>query len=73
MNFHEGDSVTHWVFGLGRVIRRLASFRKARPLNDNDQSVLRRAEKALISEGGMALSLSPFEAESGLRDLLSKV
>jgi len=56
---------------LCRVLRSLATFRRDRPLNENDQAVLRRVEKALIGEWGTALSMSPFEAEADLRRLLS--
>jgi len=55
---------------LCRVIRSLATYRKDHPLNENDQAVLRRVEKALIGEWGTALSVSPFEAEADLRKLL---
>lgn len=57
---------------LCRVIRSLAAFRKERPLNENDQAVLRRVEKALIGEWGEALSVTTFEAEADMRKLLSK-
>lgn len=56
---------------LCRVIRGLASYRKMRTLNENDQALLRRAEKALIGEWGAALSVTPMEAETEMRQLLS--
>ncbi|MDD2920767.1 MAG: hypothetical protein PHQ36_00650, partial [Anaerolineales bacterium] len=55
---------------LCRVTRSLAAYRKVRSLNENDQALLKRVEKALIGEWGAALSVTPLEAESGLRQLL---
>jgi RNA polymerase-interacting CarD/CdnL/TRCF family regulator len=54
-----------------RVIRDLTSFRKAKPLNDNDQAVLKRLQSALLSEWGFALSITPAEAELEMRRLLA--
>jgi RNA polymerase-interacting CarD/CdnL/TRCF family regulator len=54
-----------------RVIRDLTSFRKAKPLNDNDQAVLKRLQTSLLSEWGFALSITPAQAEIELRRLLS--
>jgi len=52
------------------VIRSLATYRREHSLNENDQAVLRRVEKALIGEWGVALSVTPLEAEADLRRLL---
>lgn len=57
---------------LCRVIRSLATYKMEHSLNENDQAVLRRVEKALIGEWGTALSVTPFEAEADLRKLLLK-
>lgn len=57
---------------LFRVVRGLANFRKVKPLNDNDQALLRRVEKALISEWGFVLSVTPLQAEADLRQMLLK-
>jgi RNA polymerase-interacting CarD/CdnL/TRCF family regulator len=54
-----------------RVIRDLTTFRKAKPLNDNDQAVLKRLQTSLLSEWGFALSITPAQAEIELRRLLS--
>ncbi len=54
-----------------RVIRDLTSFREAKPLNDNDQAVLKRLQTSLLSEWGFALSITPAQAELELRRLLS--
>lgn len=58
--------------GLFRVVRSLANFRKVKALNDNDQALLRRVEKALISEWGFVLSVTPSQAETDLRQMLLK-
>jgi len=57
---------------LFRVARGLASLRKLRALNDNDQALMRRVEKALIDEWGFALSVTPLQAETDLRRMLLK-
>jgi RNA polymerase-interacting CarD/CdnL/TRCF family regulator len=54
-----------------RVIRDLTSFRQAKPLNDNDQAVLKRLQTALLSEWGFALSVTPAQAEMEMRRLLT--
>jgi RNA polymerase-interacting CarD/CdnL/TRCF family regulator len=56
---------------LCRVVRSLASYRKVHSLNENDQALLKRAEKALIGEWGVVLSVTPLQAETELRRLLS--
>jgi RNA polymerase-interacting CarD/CdnL/TRCF family regulator len=56
---------------LCRVIRSLVTYRKAHSLNENDQALLKRSEKALIGEWGIALSVTPIQAEIELQHLLS--
>lgn len=56
---------------LCRVIRSLVTFRKVRSLNENDQALLKRLEKVLIGEWGVALSVTPLQAETELQHLLS--
>jgi CarD family transcriptional regulator len=55
---------------LFRVVRSLANYRKVRALNDNDQVLLKRVEKALIGEWGFVLSVPPFQAEADLHRML---
>lgn len=57
---------------LFRVVRGLANYRKVNSLNDYDQALLRRVEKALIGEWGFVLSVSPLQAETDLRQMLLK-
>lgn len=57
---------------LFRIVRGLANYRKVRALNDNDQALLRRVEKALIGEWGFVLSVSPVQATSDLHQMLLK-
>jgi RNA polymerase-interacting CarD/CdnL/TRCF family regulator len=54
-----------------RVIRDLTTFRQAKPLNDNDQAVLKRLQSALLSEWGFALSITPAQAEMEMRRMLT--
>ena len=56
---------------LCRVIRDLANFRKKKPLNDNDQALLKQSQNALIAEWGFALSLTPAQAEAELHRILT--
>jgi RNA polymerase-interacting CarD/CdnL/TRCF family regulator len=56
---------------LCRVIRDLTTYRHIRPLNDNDQALMKRAQNALLGEWGFALSLTPAQAESELHHLLA--
>lgn len=56
---------------LCRVIRGLVTYQKAHSLNENDQALLKRAQKALIGEWGVALSITPMQAETELYRLLS--
>ena len=56
---------------LCRVIRGLVTYQKVRPLNENDQALLKRSQKALVGELGVALSVTPMQAETELHRLLS--
>jgi len=58
---------------LCRVIRDLSAYRQVRPLNENDQALMRRAQKALLGEWGFALSVTPAQAELELHRLLTSV
>ena len=55
---------------LCRVIRNLSAYQQVRPLNDNDQALLKRAKSALLGEWGFSLSIPPGQAESDLYRLL---
>lgn len=57
---------------LFRVVRGLVNYRKVNSLNDYDQALLRRVEKALIGEWGFVLSVSPLQAETDLHRMLLK-
>lgn len=57
---------------LFRVVRGLANYRKVNSLNDYDQALLRRVEKALIGEWGFVLAVSPLQAETDLHRMLLK-
>lgn len=56
---------------LCRVIRGLTNYRQVRALNDNDQSLMKRVQHALISEWGYALSISTTQAESAMQHVLA--
>jgi len=56
---------------LCRVIRDLSAYRQIRPLNENDQALMRRAQNALLGEWGFALSVTPAQAELELHRLLT--
>ena len=56
---------------LCRVIRDLSANRQVRPLNENDQALMRQAQKALLGEWGFALSVTPAQAELELHRLLT--
>ena len=56
---------------LCRVIRDLSAYRQVRPLNENDQALMRRARNALLGEWGFALSVTPAQAELELHRLLT--
>jgi len=56
---------------LCRVISSLTSYRQVRPLNENDQALLKRAQNALLGEWGFVLSVTPAQAEIELQRLLT--
>lgn len=55
-----------------RVIRDLASFRQTKKLNDNDSLILERAQKFLLSEWELSLSVPVNQAEHALNQLLGE-
>jgi RNA polymerase-interacting CarD/CdnL/TRCF family regulator len=55
---------------LFRIIRGLHAYRKIRPLNENDQSILRQARNSLLGEWGFVLSVSSAQAEHELNHWL---
>ena len=56
---------------LCHVLRDLAIFQQAHPLNDNDQSLMKRSRDALLGEWSYSLSVPVVEAESELRRMLA--
>ena len=56
---------------LCRVIRDLATLQREKPLNDNDQALMKRLQTALIGEWGFALSVPPADAARELHRLLA--
>jgi RNA polymerase-interacting CarD/CdnL/TRCF family regulator len=56
---------------LCKVIRDLSAYRKAKPLNDNDQALLKRVQNALSGEWSLALSVPQVQAEMELHRLLA--
>lgn len=56
---------------LCRVIRDLTAYRQVRPLNENDQALMKRAQNALLGEWGFALSVTPAQAEVEMHRLLT--
>ncbi|WKZ38599.1 MAG: CarD family transcriptional regulator [Anaerolineales bacterium] len=54
-----------------KVIRDLTGYRKKHSWSESDGAVMRRAEKALISEWCFVHSITPLEAEKKLHHLLS--
>jgi RNA polymerase-interacting CarD/CdnL/TRCF family regulator len=56
---------------LCRVISSISTFKqKPHSLNDSDQAIMSRARKALLAEWGLALSITPGQAEDQLHRLL---
>ena len=55
-----------------RAIRSLVAYRKVRSLNENDQALLKRLEKTLIGEWSVSMSVTPLQAETDMRQLLSQ-
>lgn len=55
---------------LCRIISGLYAYRKIRPLNENDQFILKQARSTLLAEWGFVLSLTPAQAEHELQHWL---
>jgi RNA polymerase-interacting CarD/CdnL/TRCF family regulator len=55
---------------LCRVIRDLFTYRQAKSLNENDQSILKRVQNALLGEWSFSLSIPVMQAETDLYRLL---
>ena len=55
---------------LCRLISGLHAYRKIRPLNDSDQSILKKARNALLGEWEFVLSITPAQAEHELHHWL---
>jgi RNA polymerase-interacting CarD/CdnL/TRCF family regulator len=55
---------------LCQVISSLATYRQRHSLNDNDQVVLKRVQKALAGEWSFAYSISPEQANVDMHNLL---
>jgi len=58
--------------GTFKVVRDLAKYRHIKKLNDQDAVIFARAEKLLVEEWGLAMSVSHSEAENALRRRLEK-
>jgi RNA polymerase-interacting CarD/CdnL/TRCF family regulator len=58
---------------LCRVIRDLSAYQKqqVRPMNDNDQMILKQTRNTLLGEWGFVLSITPAQAEHELHRLLT--
>lgn len=56
---------------LCRIISGLHAYRKNRPLNESDQSILKQSQSALLGEWGFVLSVTPAQAELELHRLLA--
>ena len=58
---------------LCQVIRDLSAYQKqqARPMNDNDQMILKQSRNTLLGEWGFVLSITPAQAEHELQRMLS--
>jgi|SRR5215211_2646075 len=56
---------------LCQIIRGLHAYRKLRPLNDSDQSILKQSKSALLGEWGFVLSVTVAQAELELHRLLA--
>jgi RNA polymerase-interacting CarD/CdnL/TRCF family regulator len=55
-----------------RVVRDLTSYRLTRKLNDNDKSMLERAQNFLITEWKLSLSVTSTQAEHELARMLAE-
>ena len=60
---------------LCRVIRDLSAYQKqqAKPMNDNDQMILKQSRNTLLGEWGFVLSITHAQAEYELHRLLTSV
>ncbi|HVM71025.1 MAG TPA: CarD family transcriptional regulator [Anaerolineales bacterium] len=56
---------------LCRVLRDLATYQQAHPLNDNDQNLMKRSREALLGEWNYALAVPVAEADAELRRMLA--
>ena len=58
---------------LCQVIRDLSAYQKqkGRPMNDNDQMILKQSRNTLLGEWGFVLSITPAQAEHELHRLLT--
>jgi len=56
---------------LCRAVRSLSSYRQERSLNDNDQALARRLQKALVGEWGFAMSIPAEQAMTELQRILT--
>lgn len=58
---------------LFRIIGGLHTYRKIRPLNESDQSILKQARNTLLGEWGFVLSITPAQAELELHRILGSM
>ena len=58
---------------LCQVIRDLFAYRRVRALNESDQALLKRAQRALLGEWGFVLSVTPAQADLEMHRLLTPV
>ncbi len=70
------ELLTEWLSdgraeSLCRVIRGLFRYRQSHSLNDNDQIILRRTQRAFVDEWSHSLSITPAQAENELQHLLA--
>jgi RNA polymerase-interacting CarD/CdnL/TRCF family regulator len=59
--------------GLCQVIRDLSAYQKqlGKPMNDNDQMILKQSRRTLLGELGFVFSITPAQAEHELQRLLA--
>jgi RNA polymerase-interacting CarD/CdnL/TRCF family regulator len=55
-----------------QVVRDLSCYSRAKKLNDYDKSILEQAERFLLNEWKLALSVSTAQAERELEQLLTR-
>lgn len=56
---------------LCQIISGLHAYRKIRPLNESDQSILKQAKSSLLGEWGFVLSMTPAQVEHELHHWLA--